>query len=97
MNLHPATYRILCFGDSNTWGRRGDVLKPHTKFSGAAEKSAALGPVLEAIATKHQCSYLNLATLVAAGDSDGVHLDPPAHQVVAEQFAQQISALLPQN
>lgn len=69
------------------------VLKPHTQFVGAGEKSRQLAPAFKALAAKMGCEFLDLAPVVQPGKSDGVHLDPDAHQVVAEILEKRVRNL----
>lgn len=63
---------------------REEVLKPKTQFMGAGEKSKKLASFYEQLASKYQCTFVDLAAHVSPGIDDGVHLDPEAHSVVAD-------------
>src|SRR5258708_3847860 len=51
------------------------VLKPKSQFVGAGEKSRQLAILIEKLAQKTGCLFLDIALLVEPGDFDGVHLE----------------------
>ena len=65
---------------------REDYLKSETKFKGAGVKSKELGKLYQKVADETNSLFIDLATLIKAGEKDGVHLEPEAHQVVAKVF-----------
>jgi lysophospholipase L1-like esterase len=76
---------------------REEVLKEGSQFQGAGEKSQQLAAHLKNLAEKENTAFLDLATLVTAGEFDGVHLEPDQHPIVVENIKLLISSLFPQD
>ena len=70
-----------------------DTLRPNLTFAGAQEKSQQLASVLESLAVRYGCSFIDLAQHVQAGEFDGVHLEPEMHSIVAEEFLKIIKSV----
>jgi len=62
-------------------------------FAGAAEKSSRLSAWVERTAGELDCEFLDAASLIAADDRDGIHLNADAHKTLAEAVAQKILSL----
>ncbi|MBP9819506.1 acylhydrolase [Candidatus Woesebacteria bacterium] len=62
-----------------------EVLKPHSQFAGAGRKSKELAPLIKNLAEETGCEFVNLSS-IEPGDFDGVHLEPEAHQSVANEL-----------
>ncbi|WP_317856175.1 SGNH/GDSL hydrolase family protein [Chakrabartyella piscis] len=56
----------------------------------AREKSMRLAPIYEAVATKHNCYFLDAAKYADTG-ADYVHLKKEGHVALAEAFAEKIT------
>ena len=56
-------------------------------FTGGAEKSRRLGPVLRATADRLGVDFLDAGAHVRTSAVDGVHLDPDAHRALGEAVA----------
>ena len=99
---------ILCFGDSNTWGcvpltgtqpllvcpapvGRLDLFAE--EFAGAVERSRDLARHYAAVADARSCAFVDAGAHVRSSDTDGIHLDVPAHERLGVVIAQQVQRL----
>lgn len=69
---------------------REEVLKPHSLFVGAGEKSQQLATLYRNLAERYSCIFVDMSQHVQAGESDGVHLEPESHSKIAEIMYQHI-------
>ncbi|MEM6324909.1 MAG: SGNH/GDSL hydrolase family protein [Pseudomonadota bacterium] len=71
-----------------------DVIKP--VFEGSAAKSRALAPLLEEIAKRLHCGFLDLGGVAQVDPVDGVHLDETAHHAIGTAMARAAADLVSQ-
>lgn len=105
MNTNPSAKRILCFGDSNTWGHipnpgKSDRYPSNVRWTGAStmyiggtEKSKKLGALYEKIAVKYGCGFLGALKTVETSEKDGLHLEPKEHKKLAEAIRSKIKQM----
>jgi lysophospholipase L1-like esterase len=60
-------------------------------FSGAAAKSAALPPLLKAVATRQATGFSDLNAVATTDPVDGIHLDAQAHAAIGATLAQAVA------
>lgn len=54
----------------------------------AVERSKELGAKYRAVAARYGCRFLNAAEHIQPSDADSLHLDPEAHEILAEKIAE---------
>ena len=62
-------------------------------FENAVERSKRLGMYYKRVAEIYGCVFVDAAELVKPSDVDSLHLDPEAHEVLANRFFQVIMGL----
>lgn len=63
------------------------------KYLGAEEKSKQLAALYQQVASQYNCSFIDIAKLVSPSKTDGYHLEPKDHQIIADHFYNLISSL----
>lgn len=56
------------------------------KYLGAEEKSKQLAALYQQIATQYNCTFVDITKLVSPSKTDGYHLEPSDHQLIADNF-----------
>jgi lysophospholipase L1-like esterase len=64
------------------------------EFAGAAERSRDLARHYAAVAAARSCAFVDAGAHVRSSDTDGIHLDAPAHQRLGAVLARQVRELL---
>ena len=65
------------------------------KYLGAEAKSKQLGNLYKEVAAKYKAEFIDIAQYVKPSKVDGCHLDPEAHQKVAEVLLEKIKKIIP--
>ena len=64
------------------------------EFTGAAERSRDLARHYAAVADARSCPWIDAGAHIRSSDTDGIHLDAPAHERLGVVVAQQVRRLL---
>jgi lysophospholipase L1-like esterase len=64
------------------------------EFAGAVERSRDLARQYTAVADARSCPFVDAGAHVRSSDTDGIHLDAPAHERLGVVVAQQVRQLL---
>lgn len=62
-------------------------------FTGAAAKSREMGPMIEAVAKRHDARFIDLGDVVEVSEVDGIHYDEAFQEVMARTFAASITSI----
>jgi lysophospholipase L1-like esterase len=64
------------------------------EFAGAAERSRDLARHYAAVAADRACPFVDAGAHIGSSDTDGIHLDAPAHQRLGAVLAEEARKLL---
>jgi lysophospholipase L1-like esterase len=63
-------------------------------YKGGEEASRALAKAYKTVADSAGCHFLNASKYLEASKVDGVHLDPPAHRILAMEIKKIVAPIL---
>jgi lysophospholipase L1-like esterase len=64
------------------------------EFAGAAERARDLAAHYQAEAAERGCPFVDAGAHIGSSDTDGIHLDAPAHETLGVVLAKQVRELL---
>jgi lysophospholipase L1-like esterase len=83
----PAKLLIVCPPPIRLSGFLGGL------FAGGVEKSQALPPLYQAVASRHGADFLDAGKLIAVSPVDGIHYDEAAHRVLGEAITAKVQEM----